>query len=516
MKAAVDSYGEARLGMSKSERDQRRRLLRPLLVLAALAAFAVVFVPSGSADPLSVPGGYQVCLVAGDGSGGCTATAAGGDYSVITGANPELSVTITNDDPSETLDSADITVPTGIDVSIDTLHSPQPASYTLYAGNSNSTDLNLSGLGIAPGDSKTVSFFVNSSATACTDGTWATTATSATEDSYTNPPDASGGLTSLVAASCQLAFQTVPTAAQPNKVITGSPYSESGTSVTVATPTLPVPLSGGSVNLDIKTGSFDQGASSFTGTGPSAFSSGTAMFGSLKANGTGGPFTLKASAAGFSDAVSSPAFAITKNGEACVSTCATLPGTDPSGNPLTQISTSAGFSFIGTSPSSVPSTVPTGCANWKSLGVSGFVEFDGRTDPVHASMTVTYFVSQKALQAKYGKNVGQQFIPICVGVKYVDSSGQPLDCNTDPSPKPTPYPWKGDQLDGSGKFTGQHPSAVCSTTDGYWWGIVSSFQDKLKGTNPVVTSWSTVTIGGVPYRAFVMSVPAGVDYKGGG
>jgi hypothetical protein len=492
--------------------------LRPLLVLAALAAFAIVLVPTGSADSVNL--GYQVCLVAGDGSGGCTATANGGSYSVLTGTNPELSVIITNDDPSLTLDSADITVPSGIGVSIDTLHSPQPPSYTLYAANSTPTDLELSGLGIAPGGQQTVTFFVTSADTACTDGTWATTAQSDTEASYNNPPDASGGLTSLVSDGCKLAFQNEPSAAKPNQVITSAPYDPSGTSVTVVPEdadgnALPVALNGGSVSLSINTGAFDVNTSHFTNNTGVAFASGAATFGSLTATGTGGPFTLAAADDGsvFASATSSPPFAITKNGEACPSTCPTLTGTDANGNTLTQISTSAGFSFLGTSPSSVPSPTPAGCQSWTATpGVTGFVEFDGRTDPVHASMTLTYYVPQKAIKARYGKNVGQQFIPICVGVQYVDTTtGQPQDCAVTPhSPS-----WVGDQLK-NGAFTGKTSQSVCGP-GGYYWGIISSFQDKLsQSTNPVVTSWSSLKIGGVTYRAFVMSVPAGQDYKGGG
>jgi hypothetical protein len=272
------------------------------------------------------------------------------------------------------------------------------------------------------------------------------------------------------------------------------------------------------VSLSINTGAFDVNTSHFTNNTGVAFASGAATFGSLTATGTGGPFTLAAADDGsvFASATSSPPFAITKNGEACPSTCPTLTGTDANGNTLTQISTSAGFSFLGTSPSSVPSPTPAGCQSWTATpGVTGFVEFDGRTDPVNATMTVTYFVPQNAIKAKYGKNVGQQFIPICVGVKYVDTTTkQPKDCGTNPQPQNTS--WVGDQLK-NGAFTGKTARSICNPADGYYWGIISSFQDKLsQTTNPVVTSWSSMTIGGVTYREFVMSVPADQDYKGGG
>jgi hypothetical protein len=513
--------------MSKFERRYRRGVLRPLLVFAALAALAVVLTPTGSAKPTPPPSGtYQACLTAGDSTAACS----NGGYSVIPGdgANAEYQVTISNNSTSTVnLDWANVSIPAGIGVSIDTTHSPQPASYTTYASTSTSTTLQLRGLGITPGNNKTVAFFVNSTSTSCTDGNWSTAARSSSNGNAVifTGPSASGGLTSLVAVNCQLAFQTNPAAALPTKTITGSPYSESGTAVTVATPNLPVALNGGGVSLGIKTGSFDA-ASSFTGTGPVALVGSTtdgtaaAAFGSLKATGTGGPFTLKASAAGFADAVSSPSFAITKTGEACTGTCAPLATQDDSGNPLIQVNTSAGFGFVGSSPSSVPldnlGNPPAGCANWTPLqsGVAGFVEFDGRTDPVNSSMTVTYYVSMKAIKARYGKNVGQQFIPICIGVKKVDPiTGLAVDCT--PSDDPV---WHGDTLDGTGAFIPNPPGgsgSICGP-DGYSWDIISSFQDKLDQTvNPVVTSWGTVTLGGQDYRAFVMNIPAGLDLRGG-
>jgi hypothetical protein len=498
--------------------------------LAALAALAVVLTPTGSAKPPPPPSGtYQGCLIAGDSTAACTPNANGGDYSVLTGSNPELQVTITNDSSSnQTLDWANVAVPTGIGVTIDTTHSPQPASYTTYASTSTSSILQLRGLGLAHGVSQTVAFYVNSTSSSCTDGKWTTQArSSSTGNAFVFPtPTSTGGLTSLVAVSCLLSFQPGPSAALPNQTMTGSAYTPSGSSVTVVTQSLPVPLNGGAVNLDKSSGSFDPAvpASRFTGTGPVALSGGSdggsATFSNLKATGTGGPFTLKALAAGFNVAISSPPFAITKNGEACpASGCPTLTGTDANGNTLTQITTSAGFGFVGTSPSDVPfNPTPAGCQTWTPLpGVSGFAEFDGRTTA--GTMTITYYVPQNAIKARYGKNVGQQFIPICIGAKKevvtdpLTGATQPQDC----SPVGATDGWTGDELDSTtGAFTGNPAQAVCGP-DGYYWGIISSFQDKLdQSFNPVVTSWSSPTIGGTTYRAFVISVPSNLDMQGHG
>jgi hypothetical protein len=505
--------------MSQSEGRYRRRVLRPMLVLAALTALAIVLVPSGAAKPPSPTGTYQACLIAGDGTGACTTTASGGDYSVLASGNPELQVTITNNSASnQTLDYANVNVPTnaGVGLSIDTAHSPQPASYATYASSSTSSRLQLRGLGLAPGASKTVAFFVNSTSPNCTDGNWTTEARSGSTPSafvFSNPPTKSSGLTSLVSVNCGLSFQSGPTAALPNKTVTNAPYDALGTSVTVVTQSLPVPLNGGGVSL-AKSGSFESGTDTFTGTGPVPFGSGSAAFGSLQATGTGGPFTLTASAAGFTPAVSSPPFAITKNGTPCDSgTSCALTGTDSNGKSLTQIMTSAGFGFVGTSPTEVPfNPTPAGCQPWTPTpGVSGFAEFDGRT--AAGTMTITYYVPQNAIKARYGKNVGQQFIPICIGAKTIDPLTQaPQDCST-----PGDAGWEGDQLDSTtGAFTGRPAAAVCGP-GGYWWGIISSFQDKLdQSMNPVVTSWSSPTIGGTTYRAFVISVPSNLDMQGHG
>lgn len=506
------------------------------LLALALAALAIVFVPAGSAKPTPPPSGtYQVCLTAGSGAATCTPTAAGGDYSVLSGLNPELQVTITNDSTSnQLLDFANVNVPAGINVTIDTGHTPQPASYTAHVSTSASSTstLGLRNLGLTPGHSVTVAFFVNSTHATCTDGNWSTLAQSAANGSFfTFPsPTVTSGLTSLVAKSCTLAFQHEPTAALKNTVITSQAYTPVGGTVHNVTvvpqdaggQALPVALNGGNVALAASS-AFDPGN---TGEFPASttntpFSSGSAAFVGLKATGTGGPFTLTASAPGFdvdpaSPFVSSP-FVITQEGTGCNSASCTLTGKDKQGNALTSITTNGGFSFVGTSPSDVPldptnpeGLYPTGCQSWLPTdNVSGFVEFDGRSDA--GTMAITYYVSQSALKARYGKNVGNQFIPICFGAKPVDPiTHQAVDCTT-----PGYTPWTGDKIDSNRAFTGKTQAAVCGP-GGYYWGIISSYQDKLDQTaNPVVTGWGGPTSIGQNYRAFVISEPAGWDGRGG-
>lgn len=512
--------------MKDSERRYRRAVLRPLFVFAALAAFAVVLVPSGSAKPPPPPAGLdQICLTTGNGSVPCTSwTAGGGDYSILAGANPELQVTVRNDASSnQTLGYANLSVPAGIGISIDTTDSASIPTYKTYASQSTSSTLQLRNLGLAPGSSLTVAFFVNSTSTACTDGQWGFQAQVSNNGFVFSAPTASTGLTSLVSIGCKLAFDHEPTAALQNTTITSAPYNTAGTSVSVVPEdangdALPVALNGGSVTLSVASGSFDAAGASFTegGTTPpsESFSGGAATFATLKASATGGPFTLQAHAAGFdTDAISGPPFAITQNGTPCTSGASCkLTGKDTGGNILISILTSTGFTFVGSSPFTFPA-VPAGCLGWSPTpGVPGFAEFDGRSPD--GSMKVTYYVPQNAIQARYGKNVGQQFIPICIGARKVDPvTGQPQNC----SPEGATDGWTGDQIDPlTGRFTGQPAQAICGD-DGYYWAIISSFQDKLdQSTNPVVTGWSSGKINGVNYRANVMSVPAGWDYKGGG
>lgn len=506
--------------------------VRRAAVVATLAALAVIFVSAGAAKPPPVPvGNYQVCLAASADS--CTPTAAGGDYSVLAGGNPQVNVTITNDGSSnQTLDYADVTVPGSIGLSIDTTHSPQSASYTAYAGTSTPTILQLRNLALLPGRSQTVSFYVNSTASSCTDGNWSTVAKTGSQPSafvFANPPVKASGLTSLVAQSCTLDFTVQPTAALKNTVITGQAYTPGAANVTIAPhDTLPVTLNTGTASLTVA-GDSDPGNNNlavFTGTGSTAFSGGSVVFSALQSSGTGGPFTLTAHANGFADAGSS-AFVVTQDGEPCAGNpCATLNG-KAGNNPLVSIVASGGFSFVGASPSGVPldpdHVIPTdppklgyplGCQSWTpTTGASGFVEFDGRT--TGGSLQISYFVSQTVLKARYGKNTGNQFVPICFGVKYLDDQQQPKDCRTDAQDPGTS--WMGDELDPvTGAFTGGTARSICGA-GGYYWGILSSYQDKLTDPfpRPVVTGFNGPTNPGQNFRTFVISIPPGIDARGG-
>lgn len=488
--------------------------LRRAAVVATLAALAVIFVSTGSAKPAPT-GTYQVCITAGSGSSACSPTAAGGDYSIVSSlANNGLQVTITNDSTSnQTLDYANLPVPATIGT-INTGLSASATNYSAFASTSTATMLQLRNLALAPGGSKTIAF-VMSPAASCTDGAWAplVAQSAANGNFFTFPqPTVTSGLTTLVAIGCTLDFTVQPTAALVNTVVTGQAYTSGAANVTVTPHGLPVALGIGSATVAASGDSDPGNLATFTGTGPVRFSGGSAVFTALQSNGTGGPFTLTAHAAGFADAVSN-AFVITQNGESCNGACATLNG--KSGNdPLVSIATSGGFSYVGASPSGVPQDAngnyPTGCQSWTpTTGASGFVEFDGRT--TGGSLQISYFVSQTVLKARYGKNTGNQFVPICFGVKYLDANQQPLDCRTNPNPNGG---WLGDHLT-NGAFDGGTAQALCGA-GGFYWGILSSYQDKLDpSVNPVVTGFNGPTNPGQNFRTFVISIPPGIDARGG-
>src|SRR5439155_524394 len=138
--------------------------------------------------------------------------------------------------------------------------------------------------------------------------------------------------------------------------------------------------------------------------------------------------------------------------------------------------------------------IPSGCGNWKGVGTNGFRETDNGSG---GTKTFRYFVSQTLIKAKYGKNTGQQVIPICAGGQRV-VSGQPVPCQNDSGGG-----WWGETLDVNGAFAGVLKQATCNP-DGLWWGILASFQDFNTPTapanqtvnwleNPYVKAWNSCT-----------------------
>ena len=535
--------------MNKSERRYSRRLLRPMLAFAALAALAIVLAPTGSAKPPTASVKlYDVCLQGG--TAACTSwNTAGGSTSTISGTNPQIAFNVHNESGSNTtLGSLNVDMPSGV-----TLQLPVGAPGDPITGTSTSTQLQLRNLNLAPGASYLATFTI-SAPSVCETVQWNVAAKQSNDFNGSGNDfqlKQSSGLTSLITAGCKLAFTDAsgnprnPASAIVNKTITDTAYTSlanGANNVTVvaedSSGNVLTTLNSGAVTLTKAAGT-DDCTSTTTGCGSThgfdgssslgqqaSFVNGVATFTSLKSDRTGSGYKLQAASDGFQSATSSPAFNITNVGMTCDPRASCdLPTNDSSGSPL-DINGSSGFTFLGESPFTLPqnpdgTVSEPGCQNLYPVSGSGFAELDGRTN-ANGTLTVTIFVDMKKIKAKYGANTGQQFIPICIGVKYLDSSGNPVDCSDTATATNLPNAaWKGDEISNSGTksvFTGLEHDAACGS-GGYWWGIVSSYQDKLDTnpptSNPEVTSWTSVTMGNTTYREFVLTLPPGLDLKGG-
>jgi len=167
--------------------------------------------------------------------------------------------------------------------------------------------------------------------------------------------------------------------------------------------------------------------------------------------------------------------------------------------------------FLAVNPYSYDATThPCGTNFVHIAGTTGFEEFHAG---VPNGLKLTYYVNQKSIDATYGKNVGAQYIPICAGTfKVVNGVITPCTNYNDASDTTG---WPADEIDGNGRFTGAVGHAICRS-DGRYWGIVPSFQDKTDpAAGPQTVSWGSKNIDGATYRGFTMTVPPQWDYKGG-
>lgn len=506
--------------MSKFERRYRQRLVRPMLAFAALAALAVVLAPTGSAKPPASSNKlYQVCLAAGNGTSDCTSwDTSGGAVSTVAGSHAEMQVTIHNDATSNvTLGSANLTVPAGLGLTIDTAGSMAETNYSTYASTSTSDTLQLRNLNL-PADGKvTVAFFVNASTT-CGEGTWGIQVKQSNDFNGTgndfSPPTKSSGLTSLITSGCHLAWIYQPASADQSTPITDTPFTSSGTNVhSVAVEVQDASghalnnLNTGTATLSVS-GSFDPCGTgctgSFTGTTSTTFSNGRATFPSLQSAYTGTGFTATASALGLSTGASSPPFVIQTNGTDCI-------GQDPCtvsggvGNGQVTINANGGnFLYLAVSSTQLPSSVTGtggGCESFKGTGTS-FTESDARNGD--GTLDIAISIKNTDLKKVYGPNYGQPNVPICAGVKRLDANNNPVDCTND-------------QLLGgfhdrhltNGVFDGTYGLAKCGD-GGYWWGVLGTFQDPIglgfdSNLQPLITAWGSSPDG--VYRTFTVHEP---------
>ena len=501
--------------MSRSERSYRRRVLRPLFALAAIAAFGVVLVPTGSAKPpASGIKLYDVCLQGG--TSACNSwTSGGGTVSTISGANPQVTLNIHNESGSNTtLGSLNLTMPSGI-----TLQSVTDPN----ASTSTATTLQMRNLNLAPGAVYPVTFTI-AAPNACGTVQWSVAAKQSNDFNGTGNDfqlEQSSGLTTLITSGCQLVWIDQPASADQSTPITDTPFTSSGANVHSVTVALEdsqsnvVSVNTGTATLAVS-GNFDACGTgcnpAFTGLTSTTFQNGVATFPTFQSMYTGTGFTATASAFGLSTPASSPSFVIEPNGVDCA-------GQDPcqlsgtAGNGLIDISANGGnFLFLALGGAQIPGSVTApggGCAYFKGTGAN-FQETDARNG--NGTLDITLSIKNKDLKQVYGPNYGQPNVPICVGARRLDASHNPIDCQNDPNGG-----WADRTLATDGTFQGGYGKAVCGL-DGYWWGVLGTFQDPDPPFDssliPLITGWGSSPDG--VYRTFTMHVPSQWDYKGGG
>jgi hypothetical protein len=522
--------------MNKSERRYRQRLVRPMLAFAALVAFAVVLSPMGSAatntKPFLANFGSTLVPAAADTP---TSGLAGDGY---------VTIKITDEAKSQGLGSANVYAPAGVTITgTSASASNLDPTQQFPAATLELRNLNLT----ASSTPFTARIYVH--APSCATFNWTIDAHQSND--YNSLPgntltlDPNSTLTTFNPTGCHLSWTWTsggtafgphePAWANVGATITDKNYTAAPPASNIQVAVVDgngalVDLSGPTVTLNETDTATTSGSLTFpTGGNQAPLSHGIATFGSnLKSSTAVTDVEVTPSAPGITGDASGK-FTITNPGTACDPTSplnCDLQTNDSGGAPLDINGSAGGFTFIGESPFTLPidtttgTVIEPGCQNLIPVSGSGFAELDGRTN-ANGTMTVTIFVDMKKIKAKYGANTGQQFIPICIGVKYLvtDTSGtHPVNCDsTDPS-QPA---WQGDGISNSGTksvFTGFPQPALCGS-GGYWWNIVSSFQDKLDTnpptSNPEVTSWTTVPIGNTTYREFVLTLPPGLDLKGG-
>jgi hypothetical protein len=515
----------ANLFMRGGRPPQRWRLAA---VVTALIAIAIALTPAGSASPPSSGiKQYSVCLARSTTPAVCDTSALPG------GSTVSLTLTITNTNSStQSLGSMNLDGPLDaggkpiFPINLDPAKGPAYGSGSGTFGTNTPGELQLQNLNLAPGSQLSVSFSVT---TPCAgSGTWKAPAKQSnrffgTGNDFTLL--SSSGLTSSIgSSSCKLVWLYPPNHANKGVVpITNTAYTPTvGGDVHYVTVqavggdgVTPIDVNTGTASLSKTGGTFACGAScgSFGGLTSTTFQHGVATFPNLTSAYTGSGFTLQASATGFQSTPNNdPPFNISIDGKPCD------PGTSCSlSNELLggksdsrmDVSASSGLTFLGVSPYAYdPVFAPCGTNFVHVAGTIGFDEVHGGAP---TGLTVTYYVNQKNISATLGKNVGAQYIPICAGTFRV-VNGVITPC-TNPDKDTTG--WPADEIDSNGRFTGAVVNAICRS-DGRYWGIVPSFQDKTDpALGPQTVSWGSSIIDGTTYRYFTMAIPSNWDYRGG-
>lgn len=514
-----------------ADRNVRRLTrLRYLLPLLALAVVTIVLVPAGAAKRGPVTK-FEICVQNAASSPSCDGTA-GSTFDGNTPSTVQLSV-INDSTSTASIGSARITVPDQLKVEAETA---QPSKYVTTDGQ----DIVFKGINLPAGKSFVATFTADVACGGTFD--WSTSQLAYGSSDLSGTPfetyATTATTTTTITTACHLAFVAQPTdsnntgpiksgGAGQGGAITVGLFDKSGAAMTAC----PIGYASGcSVDLGE---SPDQ--STLTNSDPGGLTqpllqdagngnARTATFAGLSINASNLPKQFRLSAAGdgsFAPSVDSDSFLIANHVEPvpcddngrCNFNQKALDGSNLVTS-FADLTGSSGFTFMTLSPYTLSNRAqPQGCAGQKSLLVGGFAESDGRAPG--GDLTIRYYVDQDAIKANYGKNTGQQFIPICAGGRPVDpTTHRAVDCTTLESAGDNQFGWVAQKLNAKGGFLGQTQNAICDS-DGYYWGILSSYQDKIPSGNPLVTNWGGSQIEGKNYRFFDIAVPSNWDWRAG-
>jgi len=517
---------------SRTAKGSAKRVrVRHLLPLAALLLVPVLLAPAGSAKPTPIRN-FEICIQNATTATPAPSCSSFGTDSAFDGAvaGAKVQLTLTNDAAStDTIQSANVTVPAQLRVDT-SAGAPTPGTVT-----ASGQTIQIRGVSVRPGRTFVATFFVD---TACSGTGLAWSAQPKASGDWTGSntfglvSGASTGTTTDLSVGCHLGFAT-----QPNDTQVGMPILDGGGSqgndIKVAL------YSGASGTTPMTTCPFGTGNCSVTvGVAPTPTTFGGTKTKTMQTDASVGnalvaafddltitdstvnlpeAFTLSASGdASLAPSVPSNAFMIALYAQHCSSSCSLLqkllPGVGSNVDSFADLTGVTGFTFMTLSPYALGANSPAGCQNRKAIAVAGFAETDGRAPG--GTMTIRYFVSMNAIKARYGKNVGQQFIPICAGGQPVDSQTyKAKNCIDVDGLNGSAHGWVGDRLTNQ-QFDGHPANAVCDA-DGFYWGILGSFQDNIPAGNPFVSAWGSQTINNVTYRYFDITVPPEWDWRSG-
>jgi hypothetical protein len=352
----------------------------------------------------------------------------------VTGSGQTVTITakFTNENTTQQLGSANVGVPSVLNVTGASVPSPATVTPATCTGAVTGQCLQLRGLALAPGQSITVT--INVQTQLCAQGPFTWTVEAKQSNDFSGLPGndlnldsaASSVLTTLDGA-CTLAFITQPHDALTNHSITGTDWSATGSPVTVSV------LDGSknvvttsTVGITAALGA-NPGGAGLTGTTPDSISNGTASFGHLTINAAANGYTLTASpSSGTLATATSSSFDVAGTSAPCNSgaACKTNQGNGAGSGQVTAVPTGTGLTGL---------LLESANANGgKQLNCSGYTSADQNTysflTTIDAAKVITITIKSPAVPLSGSPSKilnGQQ---ICLGAtsSFTTAKGYPL------------------------------------------------------------------------------------------